>query len=88
MGSDDLAGRKLNELPRLTSAPSCRSGRRGRLSNFQFIAALRVMFGVRIEKTANHPLVLRVVPRGLTLEELDAALAQGKRHLDAVFLED
>ncbi len=37
---------------------------------------------IRVEKPADHALVLRLVLPRFVLEELDAALAQGDRHLD------
>ena len=38
------------------------------------------MLGVGIEKPADHTLILRVVLLRLSLEKLDAALAQGERN--------
>ena len=43
---------------------------------------------VRIEKLADHSLVLRVVFLSLALEEFDAAFAQRDRDLDPFFPED
>ena len=37
------------------------------------------MLCIRIQKAADHPLVLRVMPRCFALEELDAPLAQRDR---------
>jgi hypothetical protein len=47
-----------------------------------------VEFGVRIEQSPDHPLVLRVVPTRLVFEELDAPLAQCDRHLDSFVPKD
>lgn len=46
------------------------------------------MLGVSIKETTNHPLILRVMPFGFALEKFDAALAQCKRDLHALFSED
>lgn len=43
---------------------------------------------VSIKKLPDHPLILRVVLKSLTLEEVDAAFAQGERYLDSVIPED
>lgn len=48
----------------------------------------RVVFGVRIERPPDHPLILRVVLARLVLEELDAARAQCDRDLDAFVPKD
>jgi len=47
-----------------------------------------MVFRVCIEQPPDHPLILRVVPARLVLEELDAALAQCDRDLDAFVPED
>ena len=44
-----------------------------------------MMLGVSIEQTADHSLVLGVVPSRLVLEEFDAAFAQGDGDLDTLF---
>src|SRR5262245_5274341 len=51
-------------------------------------ARSRVVLGVCIQQPPDHPLVLCVVSARLVLEELDAALAQCDRDLDAFFAED
>ena len=43
------------------------------------------MLGVSIEQTADHSLVLGVVPSRLVLEEFDAAFAQRDGDLDTLF---
>jgi hypothetical protein len=43
---------------------------------------------VSIKKPSDHSLILRVVLKGLTLEEVDATFAQGERYLDSVIPED
>ena len=43
---------------------------------------------VGIEQASDHPLILGVVLQCLTLEEVDAAFAQGERYLDSVIPKD
>jgi hypothetical protein len=43
------------------------------------------MRGVRIEKPADHALILRVMLLSLALEEFDAALAQRDRDFEPFF---
>ncbi len=45
------------------------------------------MLRIGLEETANHPLILRVVLRCLTLEEVDTSLGQCKGNLHALFAE-
>ena len=45
-----------------------------------------MMFGVRVEQSSDHPLILRVVPLRLGLEELDTTLAQGDSDFDPFVL--
>jgi hypothetical protein len=47
-----------------------------------------VVLGVGVEQPPNHSLVLRVMLARFGFEEIDAALAQGDRHLDALVAED
>ncbi|MEO8565382.1 MAG: hypothetical protein ABI541_03285, partial [Betaproteobacteria bacterium] len=49
------------------------------------ILTLRVMLGIRVEQPADHALILGMMLRRFLLEELNAAFAQGERHLDAFF---
>jgi hypothetical protein len=44
--------------------------------------------GIRVEKSADHTLILRLVLPCLIFEELDAALAQGDGNLDSLFSEN
>jgi len=47
-----------------------------------------MVFGVSIEKTPDHALILGVVLLCLGLEELDATLAQSKRYFDSIIPKD
>jgi hypothetical protein len=47
-----------------------------------------MVFGVSIEKTPDHSLILGVVLLRLGLEELHATLAQSKRYFDSVIPKD
>lgn len=47
-----------------------------------------MVLGVNIEKTPDHSLILGVVLLCLGFEELDAALAQGKRYFDSLIPKD
>ena len=44
----------------------------------------RVVLGICVEQPSNHSLVLRMVLARFGLEEIDAALAQSDRDLDAL----
>jgi hypothetical protein len=46
---------------------------------------MRLRIHVRIEKSANHALVLGMVPRCFGFEEFDALLAQGQRDFYSLF---
>ncbi len=48
---------------------------------------MRMMLGIGVEQPPNHPLILRVVLLCLSLEEIDAALAQRDGDLDPFILE-
>ena len=47
-----------------------------------------MVLGICVEQPSNHSLVLRVVLARFGLEELDAALAQRDRNLDALVAKD
>ena len=47
-----------------------------------------MVFGISIEKTPDHALILCVVLPCLGFKELDAALAQSKRYFDPVIAKD
>jgi hypothetical protein len=83
---------ELNEWPHRrgysVASAGVRSPRSGACAGRAARRSAGVMLGVGVEQAPDHALILRVVTARLTLEELNASLAQRDRHLDSLIAKD